>query len=243
MSHSEKSLNTLSGPNFAGADFSGANFSGANLSGANFAGANLAGAIFHPQDQQVQNPQEPVSNLQTSNFQNFISVAKPNQDNQGVAQGPASLPEYPVLNCNGSQLRVISWEPRVFTIENFLSPTECDYLIELAKPQMTRSQVFDVGNGDSKVEGERTSRGCFFNTEPYCSNNVVNDIERRIAEITLIAPIYGQSFQILHYGVGQKYDPHHDYFDPAFAGSQTVIQKRGQRFGTFLIYLTTPEKG
>ena len=42
----------------------------------------------------------------------------------------------------------------------------------------------------------------------------------------------GESLQVLHYEVGQKYEPHHDYFTDEFN-----VKRGGQRVATVLMYL------
>lgn len=42
----------------------------------------------------------------------------------------------------------------------------------------------------------------------------------------------GESLQVLHYEVGQKYEPHYDYFADEFN-----IKNGGQRIATLLMYL------
>lgn len=56
----------------------------------------------------------------------------------------------------GTWVEIVSWRPRAFVIHNFLSPEEADQLIEIAKPQMTRSTVVDSVTGESKVDEIRT---------------------------------------------------------------------------------------
>ncbi|PNX88805.1 prolyl 4-hydroxylase alpha-2 subunit, partial [Trifolium pratense] len=49
---------------------------------------------------------------------------------------------------------------------------------------------------------------------------------------------YGEEFNILHYEVGQMYEPHTDYFEDAFN-----IKNGGQRIATMLMYLSDVEEG
>nr|GMC66128.1 protein POLLENLESS 3-LIKE 2 [Ipomoea batatas] len=48
----------------------------------------------------------------------------------------------------------------------------------------------------------------------------------------------GESLQVLHYEVGQKYEPHYDYFADEFN-----IKNGGQRVATLLMYLSDVEEG
>ncbi|KAG8377989.1 hypothetical protein BUALT_Bualt08G0091100 [Buddleja alternifolia] len=44
---------------------------------------------------------------------------------------------------------ILSWQPRAFLYHNFLSKDECEYLINLATPHMTKSTVVDGKTGKS----------------------------------------------------------------------------------------------
>ncbi|KAF2312457.1 hypothetical protein GH714_034737 [Hevea brasiliensis] len=130
---------------------------------------------------------------------------------------------------------VISWEPRAFIYHNFLSKEECDYLINLAKPQMQKSTVVDSETGKSKDSRVRTSSGTFL---PRGRDKKIREIEKRIADFTFIPVEHGEGLQVLHYEVGQKYEPHFDYFMDEFN-----TKNGGQRIATVLMYLSDVEEG
>ncbi len=53
----------------------------------------------------------------------------------------------------------------------------------------------------------------------------------------------GEGLQVLRYLPGAEYRPHHDYFDPAKSGTAAILERGGQRVGSLVMYLNTPEKG
>ncbi|CAM0943384.1 unnamed protein product [Alopecurus aequalis] len=130
---------------------------------------------------------------------------------------------------------VVSWEPRAFVYHNFLSKEECEYLIGLAKPRMVKSTVVDSTTGKSKDSRVRTSSGMFLQRG---RDKVIRAIERRIADYTFIPAENGEGLQVLHYEVGQKYEPHFDYFLDEFN-----TKNGGQRMATILMYLSDVEEG
>ncbi|XP_009149614.1 probable prolyl 4-hydroxylase 8 isoform X2 [Brassica rapa] len=137
---------------------------------------------------------------------------------------------------NGERwLEVISWEPRAFLYHNFLTNEECEHLISLAKPNMAKSKVADVKTGRSKDSRVRTSSGAFLKTG---HDEIVKEIEDKISDFTFIPVENGESLQVLHYEVGQKYEPHHDYFTDEFN-----VKRGGQRVATVLMYLSEVEEG
>lgn len=130
---------------------------------------------------------------------------------------------------------IISWEPRAFVYHNFLSKEECEYLIKLAKPYMAKSTVVDSKTGQSKDSRVRTSSGMFLKRG---RDKIIRNIEKRIADFTFIPVEHGEGLQILHYEVGQKYEPHYDYFLDEFN-----TKNGGQRIATVLMYLSDVEEG
>lgn len=133
------------------------------------------------------------------------------------------------------QVEVLSWKPRAFLYHNFLAKDECEYLINTARPHMERSFVVDSETGKSMESRVRTSSGHFLNRG---RDKIVRRIEKRIADFAFIPEENGEGIHILHYSVGQKYEPHFDYFVDPFN-----TKNGGQRMATMLMYLSDVEKG
>jgi hypothetical protein len=72
---------------------------------------------------------------------------------------------------------------------------------------------------------------------------LIQRIENRIAALPGWPVTWGEGLQVLHYRPGAAYKPHHDYFDPAHSGTKAVRHRGGQRVGTLMMYLNTPERG
>ena len=70
-------------------------------------------------------------------------------------------------------------------------------------------------DGRLAISGVRTSRGTHF---AVGENPVVARLEARIAALVDKPVEHGEPLQILHYGTGGEYLPHHDWFDPAQPG-------------------------
>lgn len=130
---------------------------------------------------------------------------------------------------------ILSWEPRAFLYHNFLSKEECNHLIDLAKPRLTKSTVVDSATGKTIDSSVRTSSGMFLNRG---QDTIIKNIEKRIADFTFIPVEHGEGLQVLHYKVGQKYEPHYDYFLDEFN-----TKNGGQRIATVLMYLSDVEEG
>lgn len=136
---------------------------------------------------------------------------------------------------NPSKVKTISWQPRAFVYEGFLTDEECNHLISLAKSELKRSYVADSETGKSKLSEVRTSSGMFI---PKGKDPIVSGIEDKIATWTFLPKENGEDIQVLRYEPGQKYDPHFDYF-----ADKVNIVRGGHRIATVLMYLTDVEKG
>jgi prolyl 4-hydroxylase len=131
-------------------------------------------------------------------------------------------------------------EPRVVVFAGFLSDEECDALRDLAAPRLARSETVDNVTGGSEVNEARTSAGMFF---ARGETALIDCIERRISALVNWPAENGEGLQVLHYGPGAEYKPHYDYFDPAQPGAPSILRRGGQRVGTLVMYLNTPEAG
>ncbi|CAN8264029.1 unnamed protein product [Cochlearia groenlandica] len=136
---------------------------------------------------------------------------------------------------NERWVEIISWEPRASVYHNFLTKEECNYLIELAKPHMEKSTVVDEKTGKSTDSRVRTSSGTFL---ARGRDKTVREIEKRISDFTFIPVDHGEGLQVLHYEIGQKYEPHYDYFMDEYN-----TRNGGQRIATVLMYLSDVEEG
>jgi len=130
--------------------------------------------------------------------------------------------------------------PRLVVFGGLLSEAECDELVGLAAPRMTRSETVKMETGGNEVNPVRTSSGMFFGRE---ENAICARIEARIARLLAWPLENGEGLQVLHYLPGAEYKPHHDYFDPAKSGTPSIVARGGQRVASLVMYLNAPERG
>lgn len=135
---------------------------------------------------------------------------------------------------------VLNKSPKIAIFENFLSIEECHHIINLADGQIARSSVVDNDTGGSVVNPVRTSYSTFLNRG---HDEIINAIEFRLATLTEMPVENGEGMQVLHYTHGQEYQPHYDFFDPQYVGSDALLQRGGQRAITVLLYLNDVEEG
>ncbi|KAG7369976.1 2OG-Fe(II) oxygenase superfamily-domain containing protein [Nitzschia inconspicua] len=177
---------------------------------------------------------------------------------------PRILQEYrvkdePYMNMT---LKVLSVIPRVFEIQNFLSPTEIDHILDLAGGiELHESTTGDVGTdrGSDRTKGlerktkTRTSKNSWV---PREKSPIIDAIYRRAADLTRIDEALLRSrdkdehpevptkrkvceeLQLVHYGPEQEYTAHHD-----FGHTHIDDNLAGARFATILFYLNEGMEG
>ncbi len=150
-------------------------------------------------------------------------------------------PQAPSVRIDGHTINVSLCvdAPPLRVLEGILDEAECSELIELARPRLQRALTVD-DNGKQQVDQRRTSEGMFFTLSEL---PLVRRIEQRLAELLGLPASHGEGLQILHYGPGQEYEPHFDWFDPELPGYETITHDGGQRIASVVMYLNTPERG
>jgi prolyl 4-hydroxylase len=134
--------------------------------------------------------------------------------------------------------------PWVVYFENFLTPEECQILIDLGHKEgyqrskdVSSKQNFD-GSFDGVESKGRTSENAWCSDRGGCRNeSTVRDIHDRIGRVLGIDPNNAEDLQILRYEKGQFYNNHHDYID------HQRDRQCGPRILTFFLYLTDVEAG
>jgi len=125
----------------------------------------------------------------------------------------------------------------IFTIPNFLTDEECDYLCGLIEKNHIRSEVAGSGTKKSTYnEGRTTSTSNLF-----ASDNIVKQVDDKIYQELNISSDYAEPTQGQLYEVGQEFRHHNDYFSGD--GYTNHCLSSGQRTYTCMIYLNDVEEG
>lgn len=131
-------------------------------------------------------------------------------------------------------------DPSVAVLSNVITPSECAELIAQARSKMARSTTIDDATGQALVHAARTSDGGYFERD---ETELVGRLDRRFAGLMGIPHDHGEGLQVLCYGVGGEYRPHHDFFAPGTAGARRHMARGGQRVATMVVYLSDVEAG
>jgi hypothetical protein len=137
--------------------------------------------------------------------------------------------------------QVISESPRIRRMDGFIAAPVCRWLIEKARGQLSRARIYSTDGNGAAVATSRTNSETDFNVVQ--SDLVLVLVRARIAAATGLPPAVMELTKVLHYSVGERFDLHYDYIDPAVPGFAAELAARGQRLATFLVYLNEDYDG
>jgi len=133
----------------------------------------------------------------------------------------------------------LNLDPRVYTVDNFVSASECAHLIARAKAEGMKRAVV-AGSAAGIVSVGRTNSVCWVD---HMTDMTTRRIAERTAGLIGMPLSHAERFQLIHYGEGAEYRPHFDAFDPRSPAGKRTWKNGGQRLITALGYLNTPLKG
>lgn len=145
-----------------------------------------------------------------------------------------------VLSDKELSISYVCYKPHIVVFDDFLSAEECATLIADSQNKFKVSEVVNDEDGSRVKSTNRISQDVSYSKS---SNVVVKTIEARIAELLTWPANHGEGLLVLKYEDGGEYKPHYDYFNPDKEGSNQIMQKSGQRVGTFLMFLSEVEAG
>ena len=123
-----------------------------------------------------------------------------------------------------------SWDPPQ-VINDILTPEECKYIIDQATPKFSRSSVVGINGADAS----RTSETAWIpKTDP-----VAQKVLAKAMELTGKPMENCEDIQVVRYGPGTFYRPHHDSCCDSSEGCKNFEVEGGQRIGTLLLYLNS----
>ena len=148
--------------------------------------------------------------------------------------------------CGGGQHRpdvpqTVSAAPRIFTVDRFVSESECAHLRALAQARFAPAREVTR----EQLSGEQTAfsgeAAVFYIPD---SDAVVRNVERRIAAAFDLPATHLEPLSVLRYQQRDRYAPHTDFFDAArLENNRRNGDHSGQRVASFLVYLRAPEQG
>ena len=173
-----------------------------------------------------------------ADWQRAIALLRDAASSDGQAADQLRLIEAMVLDQDGGPAAAfaadaLSDAPEIRHFPALFSPTECAYLIEVARPILQPSVVVDPRTGQLVPNPVRTSSAAGF---PFTDENpAIHALNRRLAAASGTPVRAGEPLQILHYAPGQQYHEHSDALPGVVPSQQRVL--------TFLIYLNEGYEG
>ena len=137
-------------------------------------------------------------------------------------------------------MNVVSEDPHICYYDNFVTEEECDFIVKVSKDHMKRAGVSDP-TIDRNIYKGRTNESYWIPLNKY---DIMKRLCLRIA-IEIGVPFKQfESFQVIHYTVGQEYKYHYDAYDKEDKVKyETYCGQRGNRLKTVLCYINDVKKG
>ena len=130
-------------------------------------------------------------------------------------------------------------EPDIKLIKGFLTPEECDYIINLGEPHIKKSEV--CGKYGSRPDKSRTSMTAHIGKKFLSKDNpdpVLTHILKKSESYSGLPVKNIEPIQLVRYEPGQYFKPHYDYLDRKIDMYRENVERNGQRKYTFFVYLT-----
>jgi prolyl 4-hydroxylase len=119
---------------------------------------------------------------------------------------------------------------RVYEFDNLLTSQECNQIIEMAKPNISKSTVLS----DEGTHSGRTSSHIFLKS----TTELLQKIDTIVYNYLQIPIENYEDLQVVNYKSTQKYDAHYDACDPDEEICKNDIKTLGSlRYATFIFYL------
>lgn len=121
---------------------------------------------------------------------------------------------------------------KVYKFKNFLTPQECDKIIEKSKGNLTKSTITTY-----KTEPDKEFRVSQTYNFPS-SDTFLMSIDKKISDFLNIPLEYSEETQVQYYEKGGIFKPHTDSFDPKYKKEwEQYAGSKGNRTWTFTVYL------
>jgi prolyl 4-hydroxylase len=136
--------------------------------------------------------------------------------------------------------QVVSERPYIAAFTEFLTPSECGYLAQVAHPLFAPAVIRDTATGREYRDPVRTSDTAILHSA--IEDPAVHAINRRIAAITGTDVTHGEPLQVFRYAPGQEFRRHVDadmkspnvrtvtvlvYLNDDYDGGETVFTQTG----------------
>lgn len=135
--------------------------------------------------------------------------------------------------------------PRIYSVENFLTPAVCNWLIKVGRKRLERATVQDPSAGGELAVNDYRSNS-YAQIPLFEPDLVLQLVTLKIAAMIGLPLHHQEATNLLHYARSEEYRPHFDYIVEADE-KQPVLARQlaamGQRAVTVLVYLNEGYEG
>jgi prolyl 4-hydroxylase len=141
-------------------------------------------------------------------------------------------------------MNTICNDPYIYTIDNFLTPKECKFMIKVSKDNMCLAGVSTMNDEHKFKPGEYKGRTNSSYWMPHDKFSETLEIAKRISKRIDCNYKCFESFQVIHYNENEEYKYHYDAFNQNEEEKyKKYCGQRGNRLRTVLVYLNDVEEG
>ena len=133
---------------------------------------------------------------------------------------------------------LLSANPLVFFIDNFLDPEDCAHIIAAGRDGQSRGGV--AVHGISTVSEARTNTET--RLDQWADPRLASFVEK-VSDVVRLPPEHSELLRVLRYREGEKFDAHRDGFGTIMPEDVMLLAEGGQRLFTALCYLNDVESG
>ncbi len=135
----------------------------------------------------------------------------------------------------------LSADPQIKTVSGLAPARACEWLISRVSDRMQRAVTHNPFSAQQTPHRGRTNSYAAIGL--FDADLVSLILRERLAAAAGLDVIAMENPQVLHYQVGEQYEPHFDFLEPDLPGNAPGIRQFGQRVATLLIYLNEGFEG
>ena len=144
-------------------------------------------------------------------------------------------------------MNTICNDPYIYTIDNFLTSKQCNFIINISKDNMCLASVSTMYDESKFKPGEYKGRTNTSYWIPHDKYPETLEIAKSIAKKIGCNYKCFENFQVIHYNENEEYKYHYDAFNPnepeKYKKYCSGPNSRGNRLRTVLVYLNDVKEG
>merc|ERR1712070_265499 len=105
----------------------------------------------------------------------------------------------------GKELRELSYDPRIFIYDDFVTDEECEFLKTYAEPSLQQARTINATSGLQQLDKVRTNWQMYVNQTDCAEHPIISSIVRRCHTLARIPLAHGEQIQVGRYREGEFY--------------------------------------